>query len=257
MRIEHGMKRWEQRVVLVTGASSGIGRSVALRLSQEGMRVVAVGRRMKKLERLANEAEFDQLPGKIWPLQIDLSDEDQILAMFRTIRDRWEGVDVLVNSAGVGRHAPLTTGRTEHWREMININILAASICTREAVADMRRTETDGHIIHISSLSGYRVPPNGGVYSATKAAMRSLTESLRVELRDIDSKIRVSSISPGFVETEFADKFHRTAAAVLENYGKFKMLQAEDIAEAVCYQLAAPPHVQVHDILIRPTGQYS
>ncbi|MBW2256555.1 MAG: SDR family NAD(P)-dependent oxidoreductase, partial [Deltaproteobacteria bacterium] len=108
-----------------------------------------------------------------------------------------------------------------------------------EAVQDMRVRGDDGHVIHISSMSGYRVAPGGGVYAATKHAVRALTEALRGELRKLRSGIRVTSISPGFVET----------------YGRYPVLQVDDIARSVAYVLAQPPHVQVHDILLRPTQQ--
>jgi len=252
---QHDMRRWTERVAFVTGASSGVGKAVAYRLAAEGMRVAAVARRAKRLEALARDAEFDKLPGSIYPLQVDLADEDQVLAAFRAVREKWNGVDVLVNCAGCGHLAPVMSGRTEDWREMLDINILALCICTREAIQDMLRRKIDGHVIHISSMSSYRVPTDGGVYSATKAAVRAVTESLRQELRAIGCGIRVSAISPGFIETEFAEHYHKRKSANIEFYKQYKVLQPEDLADAVCFALSAPAHVQVHDILMRPLNQ--
>jgi NADP-dependent 3-hydroxy acid dehydrogenase YdfG len=246
---------WKDRVALVTGASSGIGRAVAAALAVAGMRVAACARREARLRELADELAH---PPGFLTLPADLRDPGQIDGLFRAVRDQLGGVDVLVNNAGLGYEAPLLSGSTESWREMLEVNVLALCICTREAIADMRRRGVDdGYIIHVSSMAAHRVPTGSGVYSATKYAVRSLTEGLRQELRAQASAIRVSAISPGFVETEFAEKFHDSAERARETYGRYKTLQAQDVANAVVYLLAQPPHVQVHDMLIRPTQQRS
>lgn len=239
------MKRWRGRVALVTGASSGIGKAVAERLAREGMKVAACARRVERI------------PKGVLPIGADMRDERAIEALFATVRGELGGVDVLINNAGLGRAASLTDGDTEDWREMLDVNVLALSICTREALRDMRARGDDGHVIHVSSMAAHRVPPASGMYSATKYAVRSLTESLRQELRELGSDIRVTSISPGYVETEFAETFHRNPAAAQATYGRFKVLAAEDIADSIVWALACPPHMQVHDILIRPTHQKS
>ncbi len=241
---------WQDKVALVTGASSGIGRAVARRLLDEGMRVAACARRMDRLTTLAAGDAY-------LPLCADLRDERQILTVFEAVRRRWGGVDVLVNNAGLGHAAPLTSGDTELWREMLEVNVLALCICTREAVADMRARGDQGHVIHISSMSAHRVPPGSGVYSATKFAVRSLTEGLRQELREARSRIRVTAISPGFVETEFAAHYHKSEEAARRTYGRYKVLSPDDVADAVVFALERPSHVQIHDILLRPTEQAS
>jgi len=121
----------------------------------------------------------------------------------------------------------------------------------------MRRRGDDGHIIHLSSMSGHRVPANSGVYSASKFAVRSLTEGLRQELRAAQSKIRVTAISPGFVETEFAEKYDKSKEMAQKVYSRFPVLQSEDIANSVWHALSQPPYVAIHDILIRSTEQTS
>ncbi len=244
-----GMQRWQGKVALVTGASSGIGEAVARRLAADGMRVVAVARRRGRLEALAASHEA------ITPMAYDLRDEGAIAGLFEAIRRDLGGVDVLVNNAGLGRSASLLTGDTASWREMLEVNVLALCVCTREAIADMRRRGDDGYVIHVSSMAAYRVPPGAAVYSATKFAVRSLTEGLRVELREAGSDIRVTAISPGFVETEFAEVFHRDPAATAATYGHFKVLEPGDIADMVAFALASPPHMQLHDLLVRPTDQ--
>ena len=190
-------------------------------------------------------------------MQVDLRDEAQILGMFHEIESRFGGVQVLVNNAGLGHAAPLMSGDTALWREMLEVNVLALCVCTREALAQMRARGAEGHVVHISSMAAHRVPSGSGVYSASKYAVRSLTEGLRQELREAGLPIRVTAISPGFVETEFAVRFHKRPDAARDTYGRYQVLQDGDVAEAVVYVLSQPPHVQVHDILMRPTEQSS
>ncbi len=242
---------WFGRVALVTGASSGIGHAIARRLLTAGLRVAVTARRSGRL------AEFEAPPGKLLAAPADLRKEQDILDVYARVRDTWGGVDVLINNAGLGHASPLMDGDTEAWREMLDVNVLALAICTREAVKDMRQRGDDGHIVHISSMAGHRVPPGSGVYSATKFAVRALTEGLRQELRAAGSGIRVSAISPGFVETEFAALYHRSEDVARETYGRFPVLQPEDVANSVWHVLSAPPHVQIHDILMRPRDQSS
>lgn len=245
------MDRWRGRVALVTGASSGIGSAVAAELARAGMKVALAARRMERLSELASA-----LPGaELLPLCVDLRDEADIARMFSEVRARWGGVDVLVNNAGLGHAAPLSSGSTAQWREMLEVNVLALCVCTREALGDMRRRGDDGHVVHISSMAAHRVPNDSGVYSATKFAVRALTEALRQELRELHSGIRVSAVSPGYVETEFAARYHKSEDAARETYGRYKVLEPADIAGAVRYVLSCPPHMQVHDVLIRPTAQ--
>ena len=243
-------------VVVVTGASSGIGRAVALELAADGIKLVVCARRVDRLERIADEATARNAATEVLALPCNLRDETDIHAMFGRIRARWGGVDILVNNAGLGRQASLLEGASDDWREMLDVNVLALCICTREAVSDMRRRDVAGHVVHVSSMAGHRTPLESGIYSATKYAVRALTEGLRRELREHDSPIRVSAVSPGFVETEFAQVYaHGDEAALERTYGRYAVLQPEDIASTIRFVLTAPPHMQVHDVLVRPTQQ--
>ena len=248
------MDEWKDRVALVTGASSGIGAAVARMLAASGMRVALCARRVDRLNELAGEIGAD----RALALEANLRDEAQILAAFDAVRRRWGGVDVLINNAGLGRNAPLAAeDRTVSaaWREMLEVNVLALSICTREAIADMRKRGDDGYVVHVSSMAAHRVPPGSGVYSATKYAVRALTEGLRQELRAMKSGIRVSAVSPGYVETEFAAVYHGSEETARRTYGRLKVLEPADVAAAIRYLLSQPAHVQVHDILMRPIEQ--
>ncbi len=240
-------------MALVTGASSGIGRAMALRLAQEGLLVAGCARRTDRLESLGEA--ITAAGGEFYAIGADLRREEEILAVFDRIRAEWGGVDVLVNNAGLGRAAPLTEGPADAWREMLEVNVLALCIATREAVADMRRRGDAGHVVHVSSMAGHRVPDGSGVYAATKFAVRALTEALRRELRSLGSGIRVTALSPGFVRTEFARKYHGSLEAEAAAYGRYPVLTPEDLADALVHVLSAPPHVEYHDLLLRPTQQ--
>ncbi|MEO0770056.1 MAG: SDR family NAD(P)-dependent oxidoreductase [Cyanobacteria bacterium J06649_4] len=241
-------------VAVVTGASSGIGLAIAQQLAQHGYNLAICARRTDQLAAIAQQ--LTEQGADVLTQTVDLRDEAQILSFFAAIETRWQRLDVLINNAGLGHKATLMTGDTESWREMLEVNVLALCICTREAIARMTPANA-GHIIHISSMSGHRVPSIAGIYSATKFAVRSLTETLRRELRSANSNIRISSVSPGVVETEFAQKYHQSAEQAQATYSQFPVLQAEDIARAVMYALSQPEHVEVNDILVRPTQQSS
>lgn len=249
------MTKTQQRpVAIVTGASSGIGRAIAQHLSKAGYDLALCARRHDRLNAVAKDLEASG--SKVLAQTVDLRDEAQILRFFSAIDERFGRLDVLINNAGLGHKETLMTGKTDAWREMLEVNVLALCICTREAVQRMT-PKNSGHIMHVSSMSGHRVPVIAGLYSATKFAVRSLSETLRRELRAAQSNIRISSVSPGVVETEFAEKYHQSAEKAQETYGQFPVLQAEDIAKAVIYALQQPAHVEVNDILIRPTQQSS
>ncbi len=249
-------QEWGHRVALVTGASSGIGAAIARRLAEMGMKVAITARRADRLQAVA--AEIEGKGGECMSLCLDVRDEDAVLSAFDEIRSNWGGVDVLINSAGLGRVAPLMSGDTEAWREMLEVNVLSLAVFTREALADMRRRGDCGHIIHISSMSAHRVPTGtGGMYSATKHAVRAMTEALRRELRAQESGTRITAVSPGFVETEFAEVMLGDAEAAEAVYARYPCLQSDDVANTVQHILEQPPHVQIHDVLMRPHQQDS
>ncbi len=241
-------------VAVVTGASSGIGLAIARRLAADGYDLAICARREDKLAAAADLLRRQDI--NVLSQTVDLRDEAQILDFFAAVKAKWGQLNVLVNNAGLGHKESLMTGETAAWREMLEVNVLALCICTREAISLMQPANS-GHILHISSMSGHRVPAITGVYSASKFAVRSLTETLRRELREAQSSIRISSVSPGIVETEFAEKYHQSAKAAEKTYSQFAVLKAVDIANAVAYALSQPEHVEINDILVRPTQQTS
>ncbi|KAM9440405.1 dehydrogenase/reductase SDR family member 11a [Clarias gariepinus] len=255
------MERWKGRVALVTGASIGIGAAIARTFVQQGMKVVGCARSVDKIEKLAAECQSAGYSGTLIPYKCDMTNEEEILSMFSAIKTLLQGVDVCINNAGLAHSEPLLSGCTKGWKNMLDVNILALAICTREAYQSMReRNVDDGHIINIGSMSGHRVLHSSDMhfYAATKYAVTALTEGLRQELREAKTHIRATCISPGLVETDFAFKLHKNdpekAASVYES---IKCLKAEDIASAVIYVLSAPPHVQIGDVQLRPVEQVS
>ncbi|TWW76999.1 dehydrogenase/reductase SDR family member 11-like [Takifugu flavidus] len=255
------MDRWRGRVALVTGASVGIGAAIAKELVRSGLKVVGCAREVDKIQKLSTECQHQGHSGVLIPFKCDLSNEEEILAMFAAIKAEYGGVDVCINNAGLAHSEPLLNGKTSGWKNMFDVNVLALCVCTREAYQSMKeRKVDDGHIIHINSMSGHRVVPVADThfYSATKYAVTALTEGLRQELREANTLIRVTGISPGLVETEFALRLYShdpDKAAALST--QFKNLQAIDVANAVIYVLSSPPHVQIGDIQMRPVEQVS
>jgi len=236
---------------VVTGASSGIGTETARALAAAGAALTLAARRADRLARLAAE-----LGGEVAVQPTDMRREEDILRLFAVARERFGGVDILVNNAGLGRAAPLGSAPTELWREMLEVNVLGLAIATREAIQDMERRGVAGHVVHVASMAAHRVPgPESGMYAATKFAVRALTEGLRQELRARESPIRVSAVSPGHVLTEFADVFTGRPGAQAAIDRRFKILEPRDVAEAIVWIVTRPPHMEVHDLLVRPTAQ--
>jgi NADP-dependent 3-hydroxy acid dehydrogenase YdfG len=242
------------RSVVVTGASSGIGVATARAFAAAGAHVVLAARREDRLRSLAGELEV--AGAKVAVAVTDMRVEDDIVRLFATARERFGGVDVLVNNAGLGRAAPLSSAPSAAWREMLEVNVLGLSIATREAITDMDRRGVAGHIVHVSSMAGHRIPgPGSGMYAATKFAVRALTEGLRQELRARQSRIRVSCLSPGYVDTEFAAVFSGSPDAPAKLNERLKVLEPEDVAAAILWVVGRPSHVEVHDVLVRPAAQ--
>lgn len=250
-------------MALVTGASVGIGAAVAKALVQHGMKVVGCARDVDKIKRLSEECRTAGLEGDLVPYRCDLTSEDEILSMFADIKSQHQGVDVCINNAGLAHPESLLNGKTSGWKNMLDVNVIALSVCTREAYQSMKeRNVDDGHIININSMTGHRVVPIADFhfYSATKFAVTALTEGLRQELREAKTHIRATSISPGIVKTEFAYRIYSQnpeKQPATPIYGQLMCLEAVDVADAVVYALSAPPHVQIGDIQMRPVEQVS
>ncbi|XP_031328606.1 farnesol dehydrogenase-like [Photinus pyralis] len=252
------MERWHGKVAVVTGASSGIGAAVAEALVDNGCIVAGLARRKEKIEQIA--ARLHSKVGKLYALKADVGVEEDILTAFKWVQENLGPIHILVNSAGTGRPTNLIEGETTDFKCVLDTNVLGLTIATREAVKDMRKNNIDGYIVHINSVMGHRVfnLATENVYPASKHAITALTETLRNDLKRIGSKIKVSSVSPGLVDTEiFASNGFFKLKGVAEIIGMLPKIQSKDVADAILYLLGTPPHVEVTELTIQPTGGVS
>ncbi|GAV06982.1 hypothetical protein RvY_16884 [Ramazzottius varieornatus] len=243
------MDRWRGKVALVTGASGGIGHSLAETLARNGMRVVACARRAEEIEKL--QKQLPEGSNDLTAIKCDLVKEEDILAMFKQIEQQFGHVDVLVNNAGTAFLDPLSEGKTSEWQQMLDLNVLAVCICTREALRLMKKDNIDdGHIVNINSTSGHALgaPPPIRFFEGTKHMLTALTKALNAELRQQKSQIRVTNLSPGLVTTPITELHADTLPPI-------KALESIDISHALLYILGVPPHVNIRELIIAPTEQ--
>jgi len=244
-----------KNLAIVTGASSGIGAAVCRSLVEAGMVVAGLARRVDKIKELA--ADLANAPGSLQAYECDLTQETQICDVFKRITSQYGPPSITINNAGYSTNASLLDGNVEDWRSMLDVNIVALCLLTKLSVKSMTEHKMAGHIIHVSSMSGHRVVASSirtNFYSATKHAVRALTEGLRNELRALQSPIRISSVSPGLVETGFAEAM-AGAEEAKKLYSSLKSLTSKDVADTIMHLINAPPHVEITDVLMRPTEQ--
>jgi len=237
--------------VLITGASSGIGAACARKFAAAGARLVLIARRMDRLERLA--AEIDT-PARL--IQLDIRKRDEVSDAIKALPDAFREIDVLVNNAGLGRGLDkLHEGDIDGWEEMIDTNVKGLLYVSRAVIPGMV-TRGRGQIVNVGSIAGHEVYPGGNVYCATKHAVNALTKGMRLDL--VDTPIRVGTVDPGLVETEFSDvRFHGDTERAKSVYKGYHPLTGDDVAEAVVWIAARPPHVQIAEVIIFPTAQAS
>nr|XP_023021487.1 farnesol dehydrogenase-like [Leptinotarsa decemlineata]XP_023021488.1 farnesol dehydrogenase-like [Leptinotarsa decemlineata] len=249
------MDRWRGKVAIVTGASSGIGAAIVMRLVEDGMVVVGLARRLDRMKDL--EQQLHTSKGKFHPYQCDMSVESDILSSFKYVTENIGPVHVLINNAGCSFKSTLAEGDTEKWKTTIDVNVLGLCIATREAVKDMKKNHIDGHIIHINSILGHRLPVLEGlnIYPATKHAVTALTETLRQEINKMKLKIRITSISPGIVTTDFFTSGNHQSIKKQVEDNDMPFLSPEDIADGVHYTLSTPAGVNVLELTIKPVNE--
>ncbi len=240
------------RVALVTGASSGIGDATARMLAEAGAQVAIVARRKDRLDALARE--LTQSGTQVLAIPADLVREDENRRIVAETEARFGRLDILVNNAGVMHLSPVDAANSDDWRRMFELNVLALMVSSQAALPGMRQRHS-GHIVNISSTAGRISNPNASGYSATKFGVGAFSEALRREVYKDD--IRVSVIEPGVVETELRDHIPHagTKQAIDAWAASMRQLQPQDIGNAVLYCVSQPAHVNVNEILIRPTDQ--
>lgn len=245
-------RQLEGRVALVTGASSGIGEATALALASHGAKVAIAARREGRLQMLARRIE--SLRSEALVIAADITVEGDARSMIERTLARWGRLDILVNNAGVMLLEPLDTAPAENWRRMLDVNLMGLMVATQAALPAMRK-QRDGHIVNVSSTAGKVANPTAAVYAATKFGVGGFSESLRKEV--FKDNIRVTVIEPGAVATELRDHItHAETKQTIETWvNSMRQLQPEDVAASIVYAVTQPPHVNVNEILLRPTDQ--
>ncbi|WP_130835680.1 SDR family oxidoreductase [[Erwinia] mediterraneensis] len=237
------------KVVVITGASSGIGEATARRLSAEGACVVLGARRLDRLKALARDIVASG--GRVEVVQTDVTNRLDVEALVEKAVTVFGRVDVLINNAGIMPNSRLDQLRVEDWERAIDVN-LKGTLYGIAAVLPVMKSQKSGHIINISSLSGHRVRPTSAVYSATKFGVRAISEGLRMEMTPYN--IRSTLISPGPVDTDLPSSV--TDQAVAEQVRKIHemAIPADTLAEAIAFAISQPESVDINEILLRPTA---
>ncbi len=242
----------EGKVAIVTGASSGIGYATALALSKGGAKVAIGARRTDLLDKLQNE--ILQSGGDVFSQKLDVTKKSDCDSFVKATVKKYGTVDILVNNAGLMPLSFVKRLKIDEWDKMIDVNIKGVLYCTAAVLPYMLEKQS-GHIINISSVAGRIVFPAGSVYCATKHAVTAFSEGLRQELSP-RSNIRITTIEPGVVATELTNTItDDSLKGFIENTKKMEALKAEDIANAILFAVQAPSHVNVNEVLIRPTSQ--
>ncbi|HDZ5726605.1 TPA: SDR family oxidoreductase [Staphylococcus aureus] len=224
------------KIAVVTGAGSGIGEAIATLLHEEGAKVVLAGRNKDKLQNVANQLAQDSV--KVVPT--DVTNKEEVDELMKIAQQTFGGLDIVINSAGQMLSSKITDYQVDEWDSMIDVNI-KGTLYTAQAALPTMSEQSSGHLINIASISGFEVTKSSTIYSATKAAVHTITQGLEKELAK--TGVKVTSISPGMVDT---------AITAAYNPSDRKKLDPQDIAEAVLYALTQPKHVNVNEITVRP-----
>lgn len=242
----------KEKIVLITGATSGIGEATAKVLSKEGYKLILCGRREKRLEELKQSFKKDNVEAVT--LTFDVRDRSAVENAFEGLSEEWKQVDILINNAGNAHGlGPIQEGSVEDWDTMLDINVKGLLYVSKLIIPRMI-TKNSGHIINIGSIAGKEVYPEGNVYCASKYAVDAITKGMRIDLNGYN--IKVAAINPGMVATEFSlVRFKGDEARAKKVYEGFQPLTAFDVAEIIAFVLSRPAHVNIADLLLLPTAQ--
>lgn len=247
------MTKLKNKIVFISGASSGIGKACANAFAAEGAKLILAARRKERLDELASELK-EKFGSETKILSFDIQNYQEIKESLASLPEEWKNVDILINSAGLaqGMHK-LQEGNPDDWDVMINTNIKGLLYLTREILPFMVKRES-GHIINLGSTAGHDVYPSGNVYCATKFAVNAISQSLRIDV--LDKSIKVSSVDPGMVETEFSVvRFSGDVERAKNVYKGVEPLTADDVADAILYCATRPKHVNINEIILTPIAQ--
>ncbi len=239
------------KVVFITGASSGIGQATAKAFAAEGARLLLCARRLDKLTELA--ATLDEAED-VHAFKLDVSDREAVAATLADLPDEWKAIDILVNNAGLSRGlTKLYQDDIQNWEEMLDTNVKGLLYVTRAVVPGMVERQR-GHVISLGSVAGHQTYANGAVYCASKAAEKVISEGLKLDL--MGTPVRVTTVDPGMVETEFSEiRFRGDKDRAAKVYQNVTPLTADDIAETILWAASRPAHVNIHSILLTSIDQ--
>ena len=243
-----------KKTVMITGVTSGIGKSTALKFAANGYNLIITGRRKDRLYEVEKEILALNSPIKILTLNFDVRNRDEVKSVLENLPEEWNIIDILVNNAGLAVGlGHIDTGDIDDWERMIDTNIKGLLYVTR-MISPLMVKRGEGHIINIASIAGKDVYENGNVYCATKHAVDTLSRSMRIDF--LKHNIKVTNIAPGMVETEFSIiRFKGDTEKAKNFYTGIKPLTGNDIADAIYYCATLPAHVCINDLVITPTQQ--
>ncbi|YAF94197.1 MAG: SDR family oxidoreductase [Nodularia sp. CChRGM 3473] len=245
----------QNQIILITGASSGIGTACAKIFAREGAKLILAARRGERLQQLADT--LNKMYGvEIHLLPLDVRDRLSVESAISNLPPDWSEIDILINNAGLSRGLDkLHEGNVPDWDEMIDTNIKGLLYLTRYVVPGMVSRDR-GHVVNLGSIAGHQTYPGGNVYCGTKAAVRAISEGLKQDL--LGTPIRVTSIDPGMVETEFSDvRFHGDTERAKKVYQGLTPLTADDVADVIFFCITRSPHVNINEVILMPVDQAS
>jgi 3-hydroxy acid dehydrogenase/malonic semialdehyde reductase len=247
------MATFQGKIVLITGASSGIGKSTAIAFAREGARLLLCARKLAPLEELRETLMAAGAPA-VHTFQLDVQKRSDVEAAIAGLPAEWKDIDVLVNNAGLSRGlSKVYEDDPQNWEEMIDTNIKGLLYVTRSVVPGMV-ARNRGHVINMGSTAGYITYANGAVYCATKAAEKSISEGLKIDL--MGTQVRVTSVDPGMVETNFSKvRFRGDVEKAAKVYQNITPLQPEDVADAIVWVAGRPAHVNIHTVVMTTIDQ--
>lgn len=241
------------KTALITGATSGIGRSTAIAFSKLGYNLIICGRRKEALEQLKNDLEGEV---KVMTLQFDVRDKEQVFQQIESLSHEFKAIDILVNNAGNAHGLePIQEGNTDDWDAMLDINVKGLLYVSKAIIPGMIK-RSSGHIINVGSTAGKEVYPNGNVYCASKFAVDAINQGMRIDLNK--TGIRVGAVNPGLTQTGFSNvRFKGDEERAEKVYEGFEPLKPEDIAQIISFMVTVPPHVNIADLTVMPAAQAS
>ncbi|MBS1502355.1 MAG: SDR family oxidoreductase [Bacteroidetes bacterium] len=241
------------KIALITGATAGIGEACAHVFARERYDLVLTGRRADRLEKLANQLNYEYNV-EVAIAAFDVRSRDEVIKNLEDLPDEWKKINVLVNNAGLSQGLdPIQNGSYGDWETMIDTNIKGLLYVTK-VVSNWMVNNGSGHIINLGSIAGKEVYPNGNVYCATKHAVGALSDGMRIDL--LSHGIKVTAVHPGAVETEFSlVRFKGDQARAKKVYDGFTPLTAVDVAETIWFAVSRPEHVNINELTVMPTAQ--